>query len=62
MQETAVYTCASCGEENETFLDLGGGHNQEYVEDCQVCCRPNILRVEYDDDYGEVVILAVAED
>lgn len=62
MQETAVYTCAYCGEENETFLDLGGGQNQEYVEDCQVCCRPNILRVEYDDDYGEVVIWAVAED
>ncbi len=62
MQENAVYTCAYCGEENETFLDPGGGQNQEYVEDCQVCCRPNILRVEYDDDYGEVVIWAVAED
>jgi len=37
--------CAACGEWNETLLDLQGGLRQQYVEDCSICCRPNLLRV-----------------
>lgn len=58
MQETASYFCAFCGEENETFLDLGGGRSQRYIEDCQVCCRPNLLQVTYDEEFGEVYLQA----
>ena len=43
MQTTAEYYCAYCGETNLTFVDLTGGYQQSYVEDCQVCCRPNVL-------------------
>ena len=32
--------CPYCGEIVEIGLDPGGGMVQEYVEDCQVCCRP----------------------
>lgn len=39
MLETAFYDCPYCGEEVETTVDLSGG-DQEYIEDCQVCCRP----------------------
>jgi hypothetical protein len=39
------YMCPHCGETVETDVDLGGGESQEYVEDCQVCCRPNRLWV-----------------
>src|SRR5256712_8716614 len=35
-----VVVCPHCGETNELGLDPGGGPLQEYVEDCQVCCRP----------------------
>jgi hypothetical protein len=44
----AGYQCAGCGEWNETSVDESAGGRQSYVEDCQVCCRPNVLRVEYD--------------
>jgi hypothetical protein len=44
------FQCAGCGEWNETLVDESGGCNQSYVEDCQVCCRPNVLRVSYDPD------------
>jgi hypothetical protein len=50
MQNTADYTCAYCGESNLTFVDLSAGNLQSYVEDCQVCCRPNILYVRIDED------------
>lgn len=44
----APWACAGCGELNETLIDLSNGYNQEYVEDCAVCCRPNVLAVTID--------------
>jgi Cysteine-rich CPXCG len=43
----ATILCPYCGEINEIALDPGGGRQQEYVEDCQVCCRPWRLVVAY---------------
>ena len=45
-----TYVCAYCGELNDLFIDMSGGPTQEYVEDCQVCCRPNVLRVTVSED------------
>lgn len=48
------YTCATCGELIETGVDPDqrGG----YIEDCQVCCRPNRLTVSRDPETGAVTI------
>ena len=54
------YTCAFCGEENEVFVDPGGGRRQIFTEDCAVCCRPNVLTLTLDDD-GDVQLQAVQE-
>lgn len=43
----AVVTCPYCGEEVEITLDPGGEEEQEYVEDCEVCCRPWSVTVHY---------------
>ena len=40
LETEATVLCPYCGEINEIGLDPGGGRHQEYVEDCQVCCRP----------------------
>ena len=45
-----VVVCPHCGETNELGLDPGGGPLQEYVEDCQVCCRPWRVTVRYGQD------------
>ncbi len=50
MQSDATYTCGECGEEIVVPVDLSAGSQQEYVEDCRVCCRPNVIRVEIDPD------------
>ena len=42
-------------------VDESAGRHQRYVEDCQVCCKPNILRVEYDQSAQEFVISAELE-
>ncbi len=56
MQTTAEYYCAFCGEPSTTFIDLSAGSHQSYVEDCQVCCRPNILYISVDEDTLDVEI------
>lgn len=40
-------TCPYCGEEVEITLDASGGAHQEYVQDCEVCCRPWQVFVHY---------------
>lgn len=46
----AGWRCAACGQPNETHVDLGAGFEQEYVEDCAVCCRPNLISLLVDQD------------
>ena len=46
----AFVQCPYCGEVNEVALDPGSGVDQEYTEDCQVCCRAWLLHVRYGRD------------
>jgi len=57
----AGFQCAGCGEWNETAVDETAGSRQTYIEDCHVCCKPTVLRVEYDRASGEFVIGAKLE-
>ena len=50
------YACAACGETNRTMLDPSGGARQQYVEDCEVCCRPNLLSIVIDPESRAVSI------
>jgi hypothetical protein len=57
----AGFQCAGCGEWNETTIDESAGRRQSYIEDCQVCCKPNILHVQYDPEEEEYAIRAELE-
>jgi len=58
---TTGFQCAGCGEWNETVVDSSAGTHQSYVEDCQVCCKPNILDISYNPDSGGYLIGAQLE-
>jgi hypothetical protein len=58
---TGIVACPYCGEANMISLDPGSGAQQEYVEDCQVCCQPWRVSVHYQND-GTAVVDAVALD
>jgi len=45
----------------ETVVDESAGSKQQYVEDCQVCCRPNVLTVRWDSSAREFTISAELE-
>ncbi len=48
--EDGSYDCDACGETIVVSLDPSAGQQQAFVEDCPVCCRPNVLRVEWFED------------
>ena len=60
MNEEASYTCDACGEEIVFPIDPSAGSNQEYVEDCPVCCHPNVIHIEVARD-GRITVSAKAE-
>ncbi len=60
MNDEATYICDSCGEEIVVPVDPSAGAHQEYVEDCPVCCHPNVLTIEVDED-GSVRIWSAHE-
>ena len=43
------YVCPSCGETIVIPLDRSGGPEQRYVEDCPVCCNPNVVNVFFEE-------------
>ena len=49
-EDSSEVACPYCGQVVEIALDAGGGTHQEYVEDCQVCCRPWKVKVNYGRD------------
>jgi hypothetical protein len=51
--------CPYCGEAITILVD-DSLPEQEYVEDCQVCCRPIILSITIDAD-GDAAVIATAE-
>jgi hypothetical protein len=50
MDDEATYICDSCGEEIVIPIDFSAGSEQKYVEDCPVCCHPNVIRLRLGDD------------
>lgn len=38
-----AFRCPCCGEAISVLLDMSVAA-QEYVEDCEVCCRPLVIR------------------
>jgi cysteine-rich CPXCG protein len=49
-ETSAPVYCPYCNESVEITLDPSGGSTQEYVEDCEVCCQPWTVSVQYRED------------
>ncbi len=60
-EEKAVEVdCPYCGETIELLIDASQ-EKQDYVEDCQVCCRPMKVHAEIDAE-GEADVKVSNED
>jgi len=56
--DTASVLCPYCGEPVELLVETTLPH-QQYVEDCEVCCRPIVVTV---DATAETPIVNVARE
>lgn len=45
METEHFFECPFCGEKISMVLDLTEG-GQSYIEDCEFCCRPILIRYE----------------
>jgi len=52
--------CPYCGEKIEVLID-SADLNQQYIEDCHVCCKPIIFLVS-ESVNGELVVSVYNED
>jgi hypothetical protein len=52
--------CPYCGETIEVLID-SADLDQQYIEDCQVCCKPIIFLVSKSVN-GELVVSVYSED
>ena len=52
--------CPYCGEWINLVLDTSAGP-QQYIEDCQVCCRPISVNLDVDAD-GDAVVRVQSEE
>jgi hypothetical protein len=59
---SGLVSCPYCGESVEITLDPGSGANQQYIEDCQVCCRPWVVSVSYDEEGTAHVYVDASDD
>jgi hypothetical protein len=58
MEIEATFVCVYCLQVNQIVVDGSGGVNQKYIEDCQVCCRPNQLLITIDEDMEDATVEA----
>ena len=49
LEQFVSVQCPYCGERLETRVDLTAGE-REYIEDCEVCCRPIEFGIELEED------------
>ena len=59
--DEGAYICPTCGERIVIPLDPSGGDEQRYVEDCPVCCHPNVIELEFFPDGEPPRVSARAE-
>ena len=59
MLTPSLIDCPYCGETIEILVDASIP-SQQYIEDCQVCCRPIALSISAEED-GSVRVRASGE-
>lgn len=51
-----MVNCPYCGEKLEVLIDPEDA-GQQYIEDCQVCCRPITFNVAIDEEDNVTVLV-----
>jgi hypothetical protein len=55
--DVLMWVCQYCGEENQVWVDLTVLEDQDFIEDCEICCRPNRILIKHDKENEEYIFL-----
>jgi hypothetical protein len=58
MEIESSFICPYCLQLNTVLVDGSAGLRQEYIEDCEVCCRPAMLSIIVDPDMENAEVTA----
>jgi hypothetical protein len=58
--ESITIDCPYCGEIIDILVDCSQTH-QDYIEDCQICCRPIKMVASVDEETGMPFVIATSE-
>lgn len=58
MEIESTFVCPYCFQVNTVLVDISAGQRQEYIEDCEVCCRPANLVITVDQEMEEADVIA----
>lgn len=50
LEKDHEFSCPHCGEGLSVRLDPSGGRKQDFVQDCEICCRPIRVTVTLERD------------
>ncbi len=53
IEQDYSFLCPHCGVALSARLDLSGGTNQKFIQDCETCCKPIEIIVSFEN--GEVL-------
>ena len=48
IEQDYSFSCPHCGVELSVRLEPGGGRQQKFIQDCEVCCRPIAITVRFE--------------
>ena len=48
IEQDYPFSCPHCGVPLSARLDPSGGRRQQFIQDCEVCCRPIQIRVRFE--------------
>jgi hypothetical protein len=54
MDDTTTVTCPYCGEAVDVYVEADA--RGTFVQDCEVCCNPWLVRVEFEDDERNISV------
>ena len=47
IEQDYSFECPYCGEDLNARVEAGAGRKQDFVQDCEVCCKPIQIHVEF---------------
>ncbi|MGE0268249.1 MAG: CPXCG motif-containing cysteine-rich protein [Candidatus Omnitrophota bacterium] len=50
VSEEYYFSCPYCASENSLLVDFTAGRHQKFITDCEICCRPILVRLQLDEE------------